>query len=98
LLQPIVLVDILCPEVFVGSVIRDLNERRGMVVGTEMREDACLLKAEVPFANTLGYATSLNILSRGGGTFSVAGFIRYEPVERLPGGPDVFPPAIGMRA
>lgn len=72
-------VEIECPSQFQGSVVGDVNSRRGMILATDMRDDGVtLIQAEVPLAETFGYATDLRSMTQGQGTFSmeVAGYRR----------------------
>jgi elongation factor G len=79
LLEPVMKVEIECPSQFQGAVVGDVNSRRGMILSTDMRDDgATLIHAEVPLAETFGYATDLRSMTQGQGTFSmeVAGYRR----------------------
>ncbi len=71
LLEPIMDVEILCPEEYVGEVISDLNARRGRVLGFEDNKGSKIVKALVPLAETFGYATSLRSASQGRASFSM---------------------------
>ena len=71
LLEPIMLVEVECPTHFQGSIVGDLNSRRGMILGTENRDTFCVIRAEVPLANMFGYATVVRSLSQGMATFSM---------------------------
>jgi elongation factor G len=71
LLEPIMGVEIETPAEFQGSIVGDINSRRGMIHATENREDYSLVRAEVPLANMFGYATVLRSLSKGMATFSM---------------------------
>ena len=71
LLEPIMLMEIECPETFQGSVTGDLISRRGIVMSTDTRDGITLLKCEVPLAETFGYATILRSSTQGQGTFSM---------------------------
>ncbi len=64
-------VEIESPLEFQGVVVSDLNSRRGIIHSTENRETFALIKAEVPLAKMLGYATNLRSLSKGMATFTM---------------------------
>ncbi|MEE9219925.1 MAG: elongation factor G [candidate division NC10 bacterium] len=81
LLEPVVQVDVVVPEEFLGEVIRDLNSRRGRVVGIETRPAARVVRAEVPLATMFGYATDMRSATQGRATYTMQ-FAHYEP---LPG-------------
>ncbi len=79
LLEPVMKVEIECPSQFQGAVVGDVNSRRGMILATDMRDDGVtLIEAEIPLAETFGYATDLRSMTQGQGTFSmeVAGYRR----------------------
>ena len=63
--------EIECPEIFQGPITGDLTSRRGIIAGTEVRDGICFLKADVPLAETFGYATDLRSMSQGQGTFTM---------------------------
>ncbi|MEQ8201285.1 MAG: elongation factor G [Syntrophomonadaceae bacterium] len=71
LLEPIMNIDIISPEEYVGDVISDLNARRGRVMSFEENRDSRIIKGLVPLAETFGYATNLRSLSQGRATFSM---------------------------
>jgi len=96
LLEPVMKVEIVSPEDYVGTVIGDLNSRRGMILGQEMRGNATVINAMVPLANMFGYAKNLRSQTQGRANYTME-FGHYAPVEPTPPD-DVFPPAIGMRA
>ena len=79
LLEPVMLVEIETPLDFQGPVVGDLNARRGVILGTENRENYAIVRAEVPLANMFGYVNSLRSLTQGRATFSMT-FERYEAV------------------
>jgi elongation factor G len=78
LLEPIMKLEIEVPEIFQGSVVGDVTSRRGIIQSTDMNEGTCVIVAEVPLAETFGYATDLRSMTQGKGTFSmeVAGYKR----------------------
>lgn len=71
LLEPIMRVEIVCPEDYTSQCIGDLNSRRGRILGMDERVGNKVLKAEVPLAEMFGYATELRSLSQGRATFSM---------------------------
>jgi elongation factor G len=81
LLEPIMKCDIECPENDQGSVVGDIISRRGLVNNTDARDGVSYITAEVPLANTFGYATDLRSMTKGQGTFAME-LARYAPVPR----------------
>ncbi len=71
LLEPIMNIEIECIREHQGSISGDLNSRRGMVVSTDMSGEAVTIQAQVPLAETFGYATDLRSLSQGQATFTM---------------------------
>lgn len=71
ILEPIMKVEIECPENFQGHITGDLISRRGMIVNTDMRDGIANIVAEVPLAETFGYATDIRSMSQGQGTFTM---------------------------
>jgi elongation factor G len=71
LLEPIMKVEIEIPGEFQGPVVGDLDSRRGIILGTEARENYTIVRAEVPLANMFGYATVIRGMTKGTGTFSM---------------------------
>ena len=71
LLEPIMKVEIEMPGEFRGPVVGDLNSRRGIILGTEARENYTIVRAEVPLASMFGYATVIRGMTKGTGTFSM---------------------------
>ena len=69
ILEPIMVVDVIVPEDYVGNVIGDLTSRRGRLDSQEKRGNAMLIKSFVPLAEMFGYATSLRSNTQGRGTF-----------------------------
>lgn len=76
LLEPIMLVEAVTPEEYMGDVMGDLNRRRGMVQGMEDSPAGKVIRAEVPLAEMFGYATDIRSLSQGRATYSME-FIKY---------------------
>ncbi len=79
LLEPIMKVEVVTPEEFMGDVIGDLNSRRGDIISIEDRPLAKAITANVPLANMLSYATHLRSITRGRGFFTME-FSHYAPV------------------
>jgi elongation factor G len=65
LLEPIMKVEVVSPDEYTGSIIGDLNARRGQIQGQEMRGNATVINAMVPLANMFGYVNSLRSMSQG---------------------------------
>ncbi len=81
LLEPIMRVDVVVPEVYMGDVMGDLNSRRGRIEGMESRAGAQVITAHVPLANMFGYATVLRSRTQGRGVFTMQ-FSHYEEVPK----------------
>ena len=77
LLDPIMAVEVLVPEDFMGDVIGDLNSRNGKIEAIEPKLGVQIIKATVPLANMFGYSTSLRSATQGRGTFSMQ-FSRFD--------------------
>ncbi|WAP67771.1 elongation factor G [Jiella pelagia] len=79
LLEPVMKVEVITPEDYVGDVIGDLNSRRGQIQGTEPRGIAQAVNAMVPLANMFGYVNTLRSMSQGRAQYTML-FDHYEPV------------------
>ncbi len=79
LLEPIMKVEVVTPEDYVGDVIGDLNSRRGQIQGTEARGIATVINAFVPLANMFKYVDNLRSMSQGRAQYTMQ-FDHYEPV------------------
>ncbi len=79
LLEPIMKVEVVTPEDYTGSVIGDLNSRRGHIQGQDMRGNANVITAMVPLANMFSYVNNLRSMSQGRATFTMQ-FDHYEQV------------------
>jgi elongation factor G len=79
LLEPVMSVEVVTPEEFLGTVNGDLNRRRGQVMGQEQRGNAIAVQAFVPLGEMFGYATDLRSSTQGRATFTMQ-FARYEQV------------------
>ncbi len=81
LLEPIMAVEVVVPEEYMGDVIGDLNSRRGRIMGMEGRGGAQVVNSEVPLASMFGYATDLRSATQGRATYSMV-FDHYEQVPK----------------
>ncbi|MDP9750854.1 elongation factor G [Thermoanaerobacter pentosaceus] len=77
LLEPIMRVEVVVPEEYMGDIIGDLNKRRGRILGMESKDNLEVITAEVPLAEMNRYATDLRSLTQARGEFKMA-FARYE--------------------
>ncbi len=81
LLEPLMRVEIVTPEEFLGSVMGDINSRRGQIQGQETRGNAMVINAMVPLANMFGYVSTLRSMTQGRAQYSMF-FDHYEPVPQ----------------
>jgi elongation factor G len=81
LLEPIMKVEVVTPEDYMGDVIGDLNSRRGQIAGTETRNIDTVISAMVPLANMFGYVNSLRSMSQGRAQYTMV-FDHYDPVPQ----------------
>lgn len=79
ILEPIMKVEVVTPEDYMGDVIGDINSRRGQIMNVEARDVAQVITAKVPLAAMFGYVNSLRSLSQGRSSYSME-FDSYEPV------------------
>ncbi|MFZ3180678.1 MAG: elongation factor G [Methylocystis silviterrae] len=79
LLEPIMKVEVVTPEEYTGSVIGDLNSRRGQIQGQDMRANAVVINAMVPLANMFGYVNQLRSFTQGRASYTMQ-FDHYEQV------------------
>jgi len=79
LLEPIMSVEVVVPEEFMGDVIGDIRSRRGKVLGMDTRPAAQAIDARVPLAEMFGYATDVRSMTQGRATYTMQ-FSHYEPV------------------
>ena len=82
LLEPIMKVEVLSPDEYLGDVIGDLNSRRGQIQGTDQRGNAQVITAFVPLANMFGYVSNLRGMSQGRAQFTMQ-YDHYEPVPQV---------------
>lgn len=81
LLEPMMKVEIVVPEQYMGDIIGDINSRRGRIRGMEAHVGVQAIKAKVPLSEMFGYATALRSKTQGRGTFTME-FSNYEEVPR----------------
>jgi len=81
LLEPIMKVEVVTPEEYVGGIIGDLTSRRGQVRGQETRGNAVVINAQVPLANMFGYVNTLRSMSQGRAQYTMQ-FERYAQVPQ----------------
>ncbi|VFM98378.1 MAG: translation elongation factor 2 (EF-2/EF-G) [Candidatus Kentron sp. G] len=79
LLEPIMKLEVVCPQAYVGEVIGDLNRRRGNVQGMEESPSGTIIRSEVPLGEMFGYATDMRSITQGRATFTME-FISYKKV------------------
>ncbi|MEM6297648.1 MAG: elongation factor G, partial [Bacteroidota bacterium] len=79
LLEPVMAVEVVCPDESTGPVIGDMNRRRGMPKGQEARAGGVVIKADVPLSELFGYVTDLRTITSGRGSATLT-FSHYAPV------------------
>ena len=94
LLEPIMAVEVVVPEEFMGEVIGDISSRRGKVLGMDSRPAAQVIEARVPLAEMFGYATDLRSMTQGRATYTMQ-FSHYEPVP-APISEEISAKAVGL--
>jgi elongation factor G len=77
LLEPIMKLEVVTPEDFLGNITGDLNSRRAIIMNTEVRSNLIVLMAEAPLSEMFGYSTSVRSLSQGRASYSME-FLRYD--------------------
>ena len=77
LLEPVMKLEVVTPDEYLGDLVGDINARRGKIEGMEMRSGSRVIKALAPLAEMFGYATAVRTLSQGRGVFTME-FYRYE--------------------
>ncbi|MEE9209852.1 MAG: elongation factor G, partial [Kiloniellales bacterium] len=80
LLEPVMRVEVVTPEVYMGDIIGDLNSRRGHVTGMDTRGNAQVINAMVPLANMFGYVNTLRSMSQGRAQYTM----HFDHYERVP--------------
>ena len=75
-MQPIMAVEVVTPEEYMGSITGDISGRRGIIKGMDVGPAGKILRAEVPLGEMFGYATTSRSLSQGRATFTME-FVRY---------------------
>jgi elongation factor G len=81
LLEPVMDVEVVVPEEYMGAVVGDLNSRRGRIIAMEARAGAQVIRANVPLGQMFGYATDVRSMTQGRATYTMQ-FARYEEVPR----------------
>jgi len=79
LLEPVMEVEVVVPDEYMGEVIGDINTRRGKISSMNLRNKKRIIKSEVPLSEMFGYSTDLRSRTQGRATFSMQ-FTRYEPI------------------
>jgi elongation factor G len=79
LLEPVMAVEVVTPEEYMGDVIGNINSRRGHIEGMEPRGNAQVIRARVPLAEMFGYATDVRTMSQGRATYTMQ-FLHYAEV------------------
>ena len=99
LLEPVMAVEVVTPPEFIIEIRLDLDARRGRIQGMSMRDDLTVIQVLVPMSCLFGYASAVRLLGQGRVVHSMT-FSHFADVPRhiSGGGPENFPPAIGMRA
>jgi elongation factor G len=81
ILEPIMKVEVRCPEEYFGAVVGDINSRRGMIMGSDSMGKTQIVHAMIPLAETFGYSTELRSLTQGRASYSME-FDHYEEVPK----------------
>ncbi len=82
LLEPIMSLEVVAPDEYLGDIVGDINTRRGKIEEMEMRGSSRIIKAFVPLEEMFGYATTLRTLTQGRGVFSME-FLQYAPTPEV---------------
>jgi elongation factor G len=78
-IEPMMAVEVVTPEEYMGDVFGDLNARRGRVEGSDQRGNSMVIRAQVPLSDMFGYATDLRSRTQGRATYTMQ-FEQYEEV------------------
>jgi elongation factor G len=97
LLEPIMKVEVVTPEDYLGDVIGDINSRRGQIQGTDTRGNAQVVEAMVPLATMLGYLHDLHLFTQGRAQYTLK-FSHYDEVPDDGGPPHTEPAVAALRA
>jgi elongation factor G len=81
LLEPVMKVEVVCPDSYMGDVLGDLSSRRGRIGGMTQRGEAQVISATVPLSEMFGYSTKLRSMSQGRAVYSME-FAHYEEVPK----------------
>jgi elongation factor G len=81
ILEPMMNVEVVCPEQYMGDVLGDLSSRRGKIGGMTQRGEAQVIAATVPLSEMFGYSTKLRSMSQGRAVYSME-FAHYEEVPK----------------
>ena len=79
ILEPVMMIEVVTPEDYVGDIVGDLNSRRGRIIDMEHREPHRVIRAEAPLKEMFGYATDMRSLSQGRAIFTMQ-FDHYDVV------------------
>ncbi|GIX04437.1 MAG: elongation factor G [Planctomycetaceae bacterium] len=90
LLEPIMKLEVVTPEDFLGNITADLNARRAVIMNTEMRGHLVVLQAEAPLSEMFGYSTQIRSLSQGRASYAM------EPLRYAPAPPEVLREMLGL--
>jgi elongation factor G len=80
LLEPIMRMEVLCPDDFLGEVVGDIHTRKGKVTGITAKKKIQIIQASLPLSRTFGYSTDLRSLTQGRGTFT----LQFSHYDRIP--------------
>src|SRR5690606_19187096 len=81
LLEPVMKVEVVCPDSYMGDVLGDLSSRRGRIGGMSQRGEAQVISATVPLSEMFGYSTKLRSMSQGRAVYSME-FSHYDEVPK----------------
>jgi elongation factor G len=77
ILEPVMKMEILTPDEFIGDILGDLNSRRAQIVSIDSRGNSRIIRCVIPLSETFGYATNLRSMSQGRATYTMEVY-RYE--------------------